>query len=129
MHPLRLVVEAGDVDGTIALLAEDVVFRSPVIFAPFHGRETVGPIVSKVIQVFEDFRFRREIGAPGAADHSLEFTARVGDRDAEGCVLVHTDENGLFDDLRVMIRPMSAVLALREAMRLELAAPAADRFM
>lgn len=35
MHPFREAVESGDIDAVIALLAEDVVFRSPVVFTPY----------------------------------------------------------------------------------------------
>ena len=43
-HPFRAAVEAGDIDAALALLAEDVVFRSPVVFAPYQGRQAVAPI-------------------------------------------------------------------------------------
>jgi ketosteroid isomerase-like protein len=44
-HPFRVAVEARDIDAALALLAEDVVFRSPVVFAPYQGREAVAPIL------------------------------------------------------------------------------------
>jgi len=44
MHPFRDAVEAQDIEAAIALLAEDVVFRSPVVFKPYHGREAVAPL-------------------------------------------------------------------------------------
>lgn len=122
MHPFRAAIEARDIDGAIALLADDVVFRSPVVFTPYRGRDAVAPVLRAASRVFEDFRYQREIGAPDAADHALVFTARVGDRDVEGCDLLHVDEQGLVDELCVMVRPMSGVLALAKAMRDELAA-------
>jgi hypothetical protein len=120
MHPFRVAVEAQDIEAAIALLAENVVFRSPVVFKPYHGREAVAPLLLAVSRVFEDFRYAREIGAPGAPDHALVFNARVGDRELEGCDFLHTDEHGLIDDFAVMVRPLSAALALAEAMRAEL---------
>jgi hypothetical protein len=123
MHPFRVAVEAQDIDGAIALLADDVVFRSPVVHAPYHGREAVAPILTAAARVFEQFQYQREIGAPGAPDHALVFRARIGQRDVEGCDFVHLNERGLVDDLCVMVRPLSAVVALAEAMRVELEAP------
>ncbi len=122
MHPFRVAVEAQDIEAAIALLAEDVVFRSPVVFKPYHGREAVAPLLTAVARVFKDFRYAREIGAPGAPDHALVFNARVGDRELEGCDFLHTNESGLIDDFAVMVRPLSAALALAEAMRAELEA-------
>jgi hypothetical protein len=122
MHPFRAAVESGDHERLVALLADDVVFRSPVVFRPYHGRASVAAILLAVSRVFEDFRYEREIGADGASDHALVFTARVGDRELEGCDFVHTGEDGLIDDFTVMVRPLSATLALAEAMKAQLEA-------
>jgi SnoaL-like domain len=122
MHPFRVAVEAQDFDAIPGLLAQDVVFRSPVVFKPYHGRDTVGAILAAVSRVFEDFRYEREIGTPEARDHALIFSARVGDRMLEGCDFLHVDEDGLIDDFCVMVRPLSGTLALAEAMKAELEA-------
>jgi hypothetical protein len=120
MHPFRAAVEAQDLEGALALLAEDVVFRSPVVFKPYHGREAVALLLAAVSRVFEDFRYEREIGAPQSRDHALVFRARVGERELDGCDFLHTNEHGLIDDLCVMVRPLSGALALAEAMKAEL---------
>jgi hypothetical protein len=124
MNPFRAAVEARDVEGAVALLADDVVFRSPVVFKPYQGREVVGALLLAVSRVFEDFRYEREIGAEGAQDHALVFKARVGDREIQGCDFLHTNEDGLIDDLTVMVRPLSGALALAEAMKAQLEAMA-----
>ena len=122
MNPFRAAVEAGDFEAAVALLADDVVFRSPVVYRPYHGREAVSLLLLAVSRVFEDFRYEREIGAEGARDHALVFTARVGDREVHGCDFLHTDEDGKIDDFTVMIRPLSGALALAEAMKAQLEA-------
>jgi hypothetical protein len=126
MHPFRAAIEAGDFDAIPALLAEDVVFRSPVVFKPYHGRDAVGMLLAAVSRVFEDFHYEREIGAPDARDHALVFSTRVGDRELEGCDFLHTNEDGLIDDFCVMVRPLSGTLALAEAMKAELLAVQGD---
>ena len=117
MHPFRAAVEARDFDAAVALLADDVVFRSPVVFTPYHGRETVGMILHTVARVFEDFSYTREIGAPDAADHALVFQARVGDKQLEGVDFIHMNANGSIDEFTVMVRPLNAAIALAEAMK------------
>jgi len=124
MNPFRAAVEARDFEAAIALLADDVVFRSPVVFKPYQGREVVGALLLAVSRVFEDFRYEREIGAEGAQDHALVFKTRVGDREIEGCDFLHTNDDGLIDDFTIMVRPLSGALALAEAMKAQLEAMA-----
>ena len=122
MHPFGAALEARDVNAAVALLSEDVVFRSPVVFKPYHGRDAVAAILHAVSRVFEDFRYVRELGAADASDHALVFHARVGEREIEGCDFLHLDEDGSIDELAVMVRPLSGTLALADAMKAELAA-------
>lgn len=122
MHPFREAVEAGEIDSVLELVSPDVVFSSPVVFRPYHGRDTLGVILRAVTRVFEDFRYEREIGCDGAEDHALLFRARVGDRELQGCDFLHAGEDGLIDEFTVMVRPLSAALALAEAMRAEVPA-------
>jgi hypothetical protein len=122
MHAFRAAVESGNQEAVVALLAEDVVFQSPIVFQPYHGRDTLAAILLAVSRVFENFRYEREIGLDGGCDHALVFKARIGDREVQGCDFLHTDESGLIDELSVMVRPLSAALALAEAMKVQLAA-------
>jgi len=122
VHPFRSAIEAGDLDAAIALFREDVVFRSPVVFSPYHGREALRQILEAVMAVFEDFRYVREIGGEDARDHALVFEARVGDKRLEGCDFIQLDEDGAIKELTVMVRPLSATLTLAELMRARLAA-------
>ena len=122
MHRFRSAIETGEVDGVLELCSPDVVFNSPIVFRPYHGREALDVILRAVMRVFEDFRYEREIGAEGAGDHALLFRARVGDRELHGCDFLHTGRDGLIDEFTVMVRPRSAALALAEAMKVEVLA-------
>jgi ketosteroid isomerase-like protein len=46
VHQFRAAIEARDLDAAVALLREDVVFRSPVVFTPYEGREAMRQIQS-----------------------------------------------------------------------------------
>jgi limonene-1,2-epoxide hydrolase len=123
VHPFRRAIETRDLDGAVALLRDDVVFRSPVVFTPYHGREALRVILEAVMAVFEDFHYVREIGADiesGARDHALVFEARVGDKQIEGCDFIQLDEDGAIRSFTVMVRPMSGAVALAEAMKVQL---------
>ena len=123
VQQFRAAVEAKDMDAAVALLADDVVFHSPIAFTPYRGREAVGTVLRAVVEVFEDFRYVREIGAADAADQALVFRARIGERELEGCDFLHRDDTGAITEFTVMIRPLNGALALAEAMKAELALP------
>ncbi|MGW0834071.1 nuclear transport factor 2 family protein [Streptomyces prunicolor] len=116
MRAFREAVEAQDMDAVEALLAKDVIFTSPVVFKPYPGKAITAAILHGVARVFEDFRYVREIGDPDGSDSALMFAARVGDRELTGCDFIHVNEEGLIDELTVMVRPLSGAQALQAAM-------------
>jgi SnoaL-like protein len=113
-HLFRAAVEARDLDALTACLAEDVVFNSPVAFKPFQGRDSVGQVLHFAATTFEDFRYVDEVADGDRV--ALIFRARVGDKQLQGLDLLHTDDDGLIDELTVMVRPLSGAIALAEAM-------------
>ena len=113
-HAFRHAVENRDIDAATDLLADDVVFRSPAVFKPYEGRETVATILRTVLGVFEDFRYTDELAGDGV--HALIFEARVGDRRLQGLDLIRDDEDGRIAELTVMVRPASGLMALAEQM-------------
>ena len=116
MHPFRRAVEAGDIAALESLFAEDAVFTSPVVFKPYAGKAITAAIVRGAARVFQDIRYVREIVSADGRDHALVFQATVNGLQVQGCDFLHLDENGLIDDLTVMVRPLSAATALAEAM-------------
>jgi len=120
VHPFRRAIEARDLDAAVALMAPDVEFRSPAVFKPYRGPDAVRTLLQAVMAVFEDFRYTREIGAEDAREHALVFETRVGDKQLEGCDFLRVDETGAVTEFTVMVRPMSGMLALAEAMKAQL---------
>jgi hypothetical protein len=116
MHPFRKAVEERDSAAIEALLADNVVFTSPVAFKPYPGKPLTAAILRGVLRVFEDFRYIREIADPGGRDHALFFEATVAGKRLTGCDFLHFDADGKIDDFMVMVRPLSAATALAEAM-------------
>ena len=114
MNEFRTAIEAGDFDAIGDLLADDVVFRSPVAFKPYEGRAIVHAIIRGVSRVFEDFRYVRELHDDDG--HALIFETRVGAVSLNGCDFLRLDADGRISELTVMVRPLSAANALAEAM-------------
>ncbi|MCP2339005.1 hypothetical protein FHU30_004362 [Actinomadura rupiterrae] len=121
VHPFRKAVEARDAAALEALLADDVVFTSPVAYKPYPGKAITAAILRGVLRVFEDFRYVREISEPGGRDHAFVFKATVNGREVHGCDFLHLDEDGLIDEFTVMVRPLSGANALAEAMAAQFA--------
>src|SRR5690606_8672291 len=94
------------------LLAEDVVFRSPVAFHPYPGKQVVFFILSNVIQVFENFTYHREFISEDGNNVVLEFSAQVSDKKLKGVDMIQFNEEGQIIDFEVMIRPKSGLEAL-----------------
>jgi hypothetical protein len=114
----RHAAEEGDHDAMMASLAPDVVFRSPIVFKPYEGRDAVAPILAAVFTVFEDFRYIDQLEGTDSA--TLIFQARVGDRELDGLDYLQFGQDGLVGELTVMVRPLSAAMALAETMRARL---------
>jgi SnoaL-like domain len=115
----RAAAESKDFSAIDELFTEDVVFRSPVVFKPYDGREAVAMILGAVAQVFEDFRYTDQVETGDAA--ALAFSTRVGDRELDGIDFLHFDSDGRVKEMAVYVRPMSGVTALAEAMQRKLA--------
>ncbi|OBG37990.1 hypothetical protein A5672_16940 [Mycobacterium alsense] len=101
------------------MLADTVVFTSPVAFKPYVGKPITAAILRGVMRVFEDFRYVREIADPGGRDHALVFETGLAGMPGvtvTGCDFLHFDDAGLIDDFMVMVRPLSGAQALAEAM-------------
>jgi hypothetical protein len=116
----RKAAETKDFSAIDELFAEDVTFKSPVVYKPYEGREAIAMLLGAVAQVFEDFRYTDHTETGDTA--TLAFTARVGDRELDGIDLLRFDGEGKVREMQVYVRPMSGVNALAEGMAKKLAA-------
>jgi SnoaL-like domain len=114
----RAAAESKDFSTIDELFAEDVTFRSPVVFKPYEGREAVAMVLTAVAQVFVDFRYTDQVETGDAA--ALAFSARVGDRELDGIDFLNFGPDGRINRMTVYVRPMSGVNALAEAMQKQL---------
>lgn len=106
------MLETRDMSILNELLAEEVVFRSPVAFQPYPGKQVVFFILTNVIQVFENFTYHREFISEDGNNVVLEFSANVSDKKLKGVDMIQFNEEGQMIDFEVMIRPKSGLEAL-----------------
>lgn len=108
----RTAVELGNVDQAEALFAEDAVFRSPVLFKPYAGRDQVVKVLraaERVLTADGAFRYVHQLEDPQARVAMLEFATVVDETQVEGIDKLTFDEDGMITELKVLIRPASAL--------------------
>ena len=120
---LRKALESKDPDAYTALLAQDILFYSPVEAEPMRGKPVVSLLLGTVFSLFQDFRYTGQ--ADGEGWHVLHFTARVGDTTLEGVDLVRFDAVGLVSEFKVLLRPLAALEHLHREIGARLGPPPA----
>lgn len=115
------MIKTGDLSILSDLLSEEVVFRSPVAYKPYEGKQVVFFILSNVIQVFQDFTYHREFYTDDSESVVLEFSANVSGKSLKGIDMIRFNDQGEITDFEVMIRPMTGLAALAEQMGARLA--------
>ena len=108
----RDAVLAKDLDAVEALLSEDVQFRSPAVFKPYEGRTATMVILRSVMRVADDFRYTRSFAEDDGRGHVLVFEATVDGKAVEGADFLRIGDDGLVEDFRVMMRPLSGLQAV-----------------
>ena len=115
MHAFRAAVEARDLSAVEELLADDVVFRSPVAHQPYSGKALTAAILREVIEVFEGFHYVRELHSDTDGD-AFVFACTVDGLELTGCDFLTYDAAGLISEFMVMVRPLKAAQALAARM-------------
>jgi hypothetical protein len=122
----------GELDGGLdAILHEDCVFLSPIVFTPQQGREvtklyltaaggTLGGEPGSVADAFTDnagggFHYVKEILQGNHA--MLEFETTVEGKYANGVDIITCDDDGLITEFKVMMRPLQAINAVHAQMK------------
>lgn len=99
-----------------ALLAEDVVFHSPVVHTPQVGKAITSKYLTAALAVLGNptFRFTREWYAERAA--VLEFLVDVDGIAVNGIDMIAWSDDDQIVDFKVMIRPLKAVNVVHQRM-------------
>jgi len=105
-----------DASGLDALLADEVVFHSPVVHTPQRGKAVTTLYLSAALQVFGNpsFRYVREIR--GERDAVLEFELEIDGIRINGVDLLRWDDTRRVTDFKVMLRPLKAVHLIQQRM-------------
>lgn len=98
------------------LLADEVVFHSPVVHTPQRGKKITKLYLSAASEVLggSDFTYVREI--IGERHFMLEFTKEIDGVHINGVDIVKYNEQGQIVDFKVMVRPLKAMQKLHQKM-------------
>ncbi len=109
-------VAGRDLSGIEALLAPDVVFRSPAMHKPQVGPEAVARYLRAAMCILGDpsFRYTGEWFRERSA--VLEFEVRIDGLEVNGVDLIHWNDDGLIVLFKVMVRPLRALERVIAAM-------------
>ena len=119
----RAAVENGDVGQATELFREDAIFRSPVLFKPYEGRDRVLKVLQaadRVLGMGGNFRYVHQLEDAHDRVAILEFVTEVDGKQVEGIDKLTFDEEGLITELKVMLRPASGLQAVGARMAEEL---------
>jgi SnoaL-like domain len=108
----RTAVENRTVHDAAGLFAEHAVFRSPVLFKPYEGRDRVVRVLraaERVLGLGGEFRYVHQLEDPDDRVAVLEFATVVDGRQVEGVDILTFDDEGRIVEFKVMIRPASAL--------------------
>jgi hypothetical protein len=110
------VASARNVAGLDALLADEVVFHSPVVHTPQVGKKITKLYLAAAFQVFfnESFRYVREIVGP--RDAALEFQVEIDGIAVNGIDLIKWNDADQIVEFKVMIRPLKAINLIHQKM-------------
>jgi hypothetical protein len=110
------LVRDHDPSGLNALLAEDVVFHSPVVHTPQRGKKLAAGYLGAAFDVFFNptFRYVREIVGP--SDAMLEFETEIDGILVNGVDLIKWNDAGQIVEFKVLIRPLKAINLIHQRM-------------
>jgi hypothetical protein len=110
------IVRERDIDALDALLADEVVFHSPVVHTPQRGRPITTMYLAAAVTVFGNASFRYVRELVGAREAVLEFVVEIDGIEVNGVDMIRWNDAGRIDDFKVMLRPLKAVNLIHQKM-------------
>lgn len=110
------IVRTRDASRLDELLADDVVFHSPVVHTPQIGKAITTMYLTAALHVFgnESFRYVREV--VGESDAVLEFETEIDGIIVNGVDMIRWNSDGKITEFKVMLRPLKAVNIIHQKM-------------
>lgn len=116
LHTWHELVKTRNAKGLRDLLADDVVFHSPVVHTPQAGKAVTTQYLAAAFQVFfnASFRYVREVVGP--RDAVLEFQVEIDGITVNAVDMIRWNDEDRITDFKVMIRPLKAINLIHQKM-------------
>jgi hypothetical protein len=103
-------------EGLDSLLADKVVFYSPIVHAPQAGKVIATQYLTAALHVLanESFRYVREVVS--SHDAVLEFQVEIDGVIVNGVDMIKWDDEGKIVEFKVMLRPIKAINLIHQKM-------------
>lgn len=110
------LVRTRNARGLNSILADNVVFYSPVVHTPQAGKALTLQYLSAAFHVFSDesFRYVREL--TDSHDAVLEFQVEIDGITVNGVDMIKWNDEGKIVELKVLIRPLKAINLIHQKM-------------
>jgi hypothetical protein len=110
------IVASKDPRGLDSLLAEDVVFHSPVVHTPQVGKGITKKYLTAAMAVFvnDSFRYVREVYSDSVG--VLEFLVEIDGVVVNGVDIISWNADAQILEFKVMIRPLKAIQLIHQKM-------------
>lgn len=113
------IVAQRDLEDLANVLATDVTLGAPPYWAKLAGHEIVHHLLGLIVHNIEDFTYHREWALD--RELALEFTGKINGLDIQGIDLITLDSRDQIQNLDVLMRPINAVIALRDVIAPQMA--------
>ena len=110
------IARTGDASRLDGLLADDVVFESPVVHTPQRGKAITAKYLGAAIAVLGGSQFRYIEEWFGLRSAVLEFETTVEGIAINGVDIIGWNTAGRIDRFKVMVRPLKAIEIVRHRM-------------
>jgi hypothetical protein len=113
-HPYRQAYETQDLERLLSLLADDVIFHSPIFTEPgFEGRDSTAAILAISLDLFKDMQYTHDLGDEHS--HVLVGDVRVLGKPVKITMLLEFERDGKIREIWIMIRPLTGLVAVTQA--------------
>jgi ketosteroid isomerase-like protein len=110
------ILETKDAAGLDNILADNVIFHSPIVHTPQEGKPITKLYLTATLYVFnnDSFKYLREVISGNNA--VLEFSTVIEGITVNGVDMITWDADGRITDFEVMVRPLKAINLIHKMM-------------
>ena len=119
-HPFRVALRTRDLDAWMQELSPEIKVLSPFTSAPLAGLATARVLFGILFETLGEVKLTNEYA--DADSHAFFWQGYIGGRTIESVVRLRYDEHGKVAEIKVLIRPLVALVVFASVVAPQLAA-------